>query len=109
MAENEIREFVTNTINQIKSGLPKDCMLNHEIHFDISLITTKQKEGKIGIHIAGVGGSTNTQQVHRIKFSIIDKKSRAENMQQLREAMHVLMQEFKELEQLEEENSGKKK
>lgn len=72
IVKNEISEFVSKSIEQVQSGLPNDCVLNGNFDFDISL-TTKLKEGKIDIYLAGIGGSTRTQQVHIMRFSITDK------------------------------------
>ncbi len=102
MVENEIEEFISNTLKQIKSGLPKGFILNHELNFDISLATKSNKEGKIGIHIAGVGGSSETQQTHRVKFSIMDEKSRDKNINYIKKALRGMFKEIKELDRLEE-------
>ena len=102
MVENEIEYFISNTIKQIKSGLPKGFILNHELNFDISLTTTKLKQGKIDIHIAGVGGSSKTQLTHRVKFSIIDEKSRDKNIAYIKKTLGGMFEEIKELDQIEE-------
>jgi len=80
MVKNDIEEFISKTIEQIKGGLPKDCELNSGFDFDISVTTSKKTGGKIDIHLAGVGHDSNTQRIHRIKFQIIDKKSREKNI-----------------------------
>jgi len=102
MAENEIEEFISNTIKQIELGLPKGFILAHELNFDISLTTTKQKQGKIGIHIAGIGGSSESQQTHKVKFSIIDEKSREKNLNYVKKTLRGMFEEIKELDQIEE-------
>ena len=79
MIKNEISEFISKSIEQVKTGLPKNCVLNGNFDFDISLATEITKDGKIGIHIAGVGGSSSSQVVHRFRFSITDKESRDMN------------------------------
>ena len=109
MPNKEIEKFVLETMNQIQSGVPKGCMLNHEINFDISLITTKKAKGKFDIHIAGISGDRDKQQVHRVKFSIIDEQSRDKNMQQIQVVLRGLFQEFKELDRLEEKTTKKKR
>ena len=82
MEKNEIKEFVSESIRQIKSALPKGCVLDGKFDFDISVITTKETGGKIGIKLAGIGHTSNTQQLHRIRFSITDEKSQAKNLKQ---------------------------
>ena len=96
-------------ISKIKLHNFKGYKGDHEINFDISLITTKKAKGKFDIHIAGISGNVDKQQVHRVKFSIIDEQSREKNIQQLREPIRVLFQEFKELDRLEEITTKKKR
>lgn len=100
MAKNEIEEFVSKSIEQIRSAPPKDCILTGNIDFDISLVITKQKEGRIGIHLAGLGGSSRTQQVHRVRFSITDKKSLKSNVQLVKKLISQIMPEFSKLDQV---------
>lgn len=109
MTNKDIEKFILETLNQIRSGVPKGCLINHEINFDISLITTKKAKGKFDIHIAGLSGNIDKQQVHRVKFSIIDEQSREKNIQQMREVLRGLIQEFKELDRLEEKTTKKKR
>lgn len=101
MSEGEISEFISKSIEQIKSGLPKGCVLNGNFDFDISVITTKETGGKIGIQLANIGHSRNTQQVHRIRFPIVDEKSRQKNIQQCMNVLKDFMSELSEFEHLE--------
>lgn len=92
--DNEISEFISKSVEQVKSGLPKDCVLNGNFDFDISLVTTKQKGGKIGIHLAGLSSSSVNQQVHRVRFSITDKNSRDANVHYVRKLLKDIVNEF---------------
>ena len=94
MVKNDIEEFISKTIEQIKKGLPKDCELNGSFDFDISVTTKKHTGGKLDIHLAGIGRSSNTQQIHRIRFQIIDKKSREKNMRYVRRFLKDLASEL---------------
>ena len=102
MSKEEIAEFISKSIEQIKSGLPNGCVLNGNFDFDISVITTKDTGGKIGIQLASIEHSRNTQQIHRIRFPIIDEKSREKNVQQCMKVLKDFMLELSEFEQLEE-------
>lgn len=102
MVKNEIKEFVSKTIDQIKSGLPKGCVIKGDFNFDISLITEKKKDGKIDIYIAGLGLGSNTQTIHKVKFSITDEKSMEKNIQQAGKLIKELLSDFSKLEQLNE-------
>jgi hypothetical protein len=106
MRKNEIEEFIEQSIQQVKTAIPKGCLLGGKIDFDLSLITTKQGEGKIGIHLASIKGSSKVQQVHRISFSIIDEDSQAMILQQVRDMLQMLKSE---LSQPERKKSRKKK
>ena len=99
MKRNEISEFISKSIGQVKTGLPKDCVLNGNFDFDVSLVTETSKEGTIGIHLVGVGGSSSTQQAHRIRFSITDKKSMERN---IKYAGKIIREIASELPQLDE-------
>jgi hypothetical protein len=101
MVENEIKEFISKSIEQIRRAPPKDCILRGNIDFDISLVTTKEREGKIGIHVAGVGGSSSIQQVHRVRFSVTDMKSLESNIDIAKKSIRDILPEFSKLEKLE--------
>jgi len=99
MAENEIKEFVSKSIEQIKAGLPVGCGLDGKFDFDISVVTTKEKGGKIDIKLAGIGAESSVQQLHRIRFSIFDHKSRKESIEQGMAALRRFIQEMALLDQ----------
>ena len=94
MSKNEITEFIKQSIGQIKSGLSEGLALGGNFDFDISVATTKHKGGRIGISLANAGISSDTQQVHRIRFSIVDEKSREKNIQQIRKVLKDLKSEL---------------
>lgn len=73
--EQEIKEFISKTIEQIKAALPNGFALDSKLDFNISLITTKKDKGGIDIKLAVVGRDYETQQVHNVRFSIINEKS----------------------------------
>jgi len=98
MSKKEIEEFVKESIAQIKSSLPEDCGLNGNFDFEVSVITTKGAKGGINIRLAEANLKSDIQQVHKIRFSIVDKKSQKENTQQ---AMEILRKFFNELKQLD--------
>ncbi len=102
MDENEISEFVAKSIEQVKSGLPEDCDLAGNFDFEISVITTKSKDGKIGIHLANMGGRSETKQIHKIRFPIIDKKSRENNTEYAVKFLKDLISEYKEMDEIQE-------
>lgn len=96
-AKNDIEEFISQGIAQIKSGMPKDCVLNGNFDFDISVITTKGKKGKLNILLANIELGSDTKLIHRIRFSITDKQSREENAQFVYKFLKDLTSEFSKL------------
>lgn len=84
MAKNDIAEFISKTIQDVKSGMPKGCELGGVFDFDISVTTGKKTGGKIDVHLVGIGRTSGSQQTHRIRFQIIDEKSRDKNVNYVR-------------------------
>lgn len=96
----EISEFIEKSINQVKFGLPEDCEIQGTFDFDISLITSKENNGKLDIKLAGIGRKSEHQQVHRLRFSIVDMDSRDKNidfaMKMIRSLAAELPEDIKE-------------
>jgi hypothetical protein len=44
--ETYLEEFIFETIEQVKSGTPDDCILSENIYFDVSLLTDKKNQWK---------------------------------------------------------------
>lgn len=107
--KNDLEEFISETIEQVKSGTPDDCILSDNIYFDVSLLTDKKRNGKIGISLAGIEFTKNSNQVHRVRFAIADKKSRQENAVYLKKTMHSIFSEVAELAKIDESNRVLKK
>ncbi len=106
---NEISEFITQSIEQIKKGLQDGYSIEGKFHFDISVTTGKDKAGNIGLQLAGVGFQSNIHQTHRIQFAIIDEKSLEKNISQARKLLKDFGQDIIELERLEQKKLGLKK
>jgi hypothetical protein len=98
MVKNDIEEFISKTIEKVKKGLPKDCELSGSFDFDISVTTKRHTGGKLDIHLAGIGHDSDKQQIHRVRFPIIDKKAREKNMEYVRKFLKDLASELPELE-----------
>jgi hypothetical protein len=105
MSEKEIKEFVAKSIEQIKSGLPEGCGLNGNFDFEVSVIVTKGTKGGINISLVDAGANYTLQQIHKIRFSIADKKSQKENLD---EAMNTLRRFFNELKELDKKKVKRK-
>lgn len=97
MEKNDIAEFISKTIQDVKSGMPKGCALGGVFDFDISVTTEKKTGGKIDVHLAGIGRSSGSQQTHRIRFQIIDEKSREKNTNYVRSFMSEMASDLARL------------
>jgi len=100
--ENDLEKFISETIDQVKSGTPNDCILSDNIVFDVSLVTDKRTDGRIGISLAGIEHTSSINQVHRVRFAIADKKSRKENAVYIKRIIHDFVFELKELAEIDE-------
>lgn len=99
-SEVKIGEFISESIEKIKSGMPKECVMNRNFDFEISVMTKKKTRGKLNIFLADIEHISNAHQIHKIRFSIIDKKSREENAQFTYKFLRNLTSEFSKLDQL---------
>ena len=96
MTKNEISAFIAKSIEQVKSGLPQDCVINGNFDFEISVVTKKEGEAGVDIAIVNAGANYSQNTVHKIRFSITDRKSMEENVEYAKKIIHDFIQEFKE-------------
>jgi len=106
---NEISEFIAQSIEQIKKGLQDGYSIDGRFHFDISVTTERDNAGNIGLQLAGVKLQSNIQHSHRIQFVIIDEKSLEKNISQARKLLKDFGQDMTELDRLEKMKLGTKK
>jgi hypothetical protein len=99
MDDGEIKEFVSKSIEQIKAGLPEGCSIEGKFDFEVSLITSKEANGKIDIHLVNLGANSQAQQVHKIRFSIVDDQAQKKNMKLAANMMQTIFQQMASLEQ----------
>lgn len=107
--ETDLEEFISETIKQIKSGKPDDCVPSDNIYFDVSVLINKKTGGKLDLILANIDHTTNFNQVHRVKFAIADRKSREENAVYIKNTMHDIFSEIHQLAKLEESNTVPRK
>lgn len=107
--KDEISEFITKTIDQIKKGLQEGYSVEGKFNFDISVTTQRDNAGNIGLQLAGLKVQSSIHQTHRIQFSIIDEKSLEKNILQARILLKDFIQDMIELERLEKKKIGSKK
>ena len=109
--KQEIKEFVSNSIKQIKDALPEGFILDSKMDFDVSLTTKSDAGGKIDIKLTGLGAKTENSQTHRLRFSIIDEKAQEKVTKQGLDALNGLFTNLAGLEEQQkqiEHEKGKK-
>lgn len=73
--ETTLQEFIKKTVAEIQSGLPEGYELSDEIAFDISVITTTGKQGKVDIKVISGEVDKENQIVHNINFGVVHSKA----------------------------------
>ncbi len=71
--EQDLREFIKNTIRNINEGLPQDYTIKGEIFFDVSVITSSNKSGGMSIKVLSGNLDKEKQVVQRINFRVVNK------------------------------------
>ena len=112
--KEEIKEFVSGSIKQIKDALPKGFILDSKLEFDVSVTTKSDVDGKIDIKLAGIGSSSQTSQTHRLRFSIIDEKAQEKVAKQGLKMINSFFthiaeigQKYEQTDLLEDDSNGK--
>ncbi|MBN2094856.1 MAG: hypothetical protein JW727_02310 [Candidatus Aenigmarchaeota archaeon] len=98
---NDVEKFVSETINQIKAALPEGYILNGNLDFEVSVATTQGKGGKIDLKLVGLGDSSDTQKVQKIKFSIVDERAQKKNLAQVSLFMKRIMEDLAKVDSLQ--------
>jgi len=75
MVETQIKKFIQESIKEIRESLPQDFRIDDKIHFEIAVVTDAKAKGGLDIKIASVGADTSSQNIHKLKFSIVDEKA----------------------------------
>ena len=97
MEKSTVAKFVSESIEDIRSGLPEGFRINDKIDFEVSVITTEGADGKIDVKLASIGSNVASQNIQKIRFSVIDEKSQAKNMKQAKELLMRFMTGFAQL------------
>ena len=75
MSKSDIKKFIQESLKQIENAPPKGFRIDDKIQFDISVITTEKVKGGLDIKIASLDSDIASQNIHKIKFSVIDVKA----------------------------------
>ena len=95
--ETPLKRFISNTLKDIESALPKGKYFAGNINFDVTAAVQKSKGGKFSIFILDAGAKKSEITTHRISFSITSQKSAEENIKALRAFIQELVNSMNEL------------
>ncbi len=82
-----IKDFVTETIKEIKEGLPEGFSISENIQFELSVITKEETQGKIGITVVSIDANTQIENLQKLKFAISDDKAQLKKMQDTKDML----------------------
>lgn len=66
----ELKEYVREVTNAINSGVDREKFNWSDIEIEIAVITTKEADGSLKLHILNAGGKLDIQEISKIKFKI---------------------------------------
>lgn len=96
MTKNEIGDFIRKSIEQVKSGLPDGCSINGNFDFEVAVQSQKEGGAEVDIVLVNAGMNISQNTVHKIRFSITDRKSMEENAEYAKKMFFQFMHEFKD-------------
>lgn len=70
----ELSQYIRTTIEQINEGLPTNHEINEDIHFEVTLTTTRTKSGKLNVRVASFDADVQAETTHKVDFSVINTK-----------------------------------
>ena len=72
----DLKEIVSSTIESVQEGLKgKECAVVGPIEFELAVIKMKKGRGGIRFIIADASGNYSKENISRIKFKIIGRKT----------------------------------
>lgn len=80
-----IKEFVRETIREIEEALPKGYEIDQAIEFEISVTTTKGKDGGLNIEVLSGKLTEENEVVHTLNFAIINSVQKEEELKKASE------------------------
>jgi len=98
---SEIKKFIQESLKEIRDALPEKFRIDDKIHFEISVVTASKAKGGLDIKIASVGSDVASQNIHKIRFSIVDEEAQAKAW---KIGKSILMNVFSEIAELDKIN-----
>jgi len=74
MADIDLKSYIESALKDIREGSSKEFTIQGPIEFELSTITSKNKEGKIDIKVLELGSDVNVQNIQKLKFQVYNKE-----------------------------------
>lgn len=97
MEKPELEQFISNTLNQIKSSLPEGFRIDDKVNFNVSVVTTSKINGGIDIKLANIGTNIESQIIHKVQFSIVDEVAQEKSMLQSKKMLGSILTDLAKL------------
>ena len=67
-----LKAVVSNTIEQIKQGLPRGCRIQGTVDFDLAVVNLGEATGDVDLKVVQFGGDVSQEHVQRITFRVAE-------------------------------------
>jgi len=95
--EPKLTNFVKRTIEELSGGLPKNHRVDSRLFFELSVLTSVNKKGGIDIKVASGDISSETQNLQKIKFSVVNEISEKKDMAMAKKGLKNLFSSIAEI------------
>jgi hypothetical protein len=86
-----IRQFIREAIKEIEDALPDGYVVDEAIDFEISVTTTKSKDGGLNIEVFSGKLSEDKEVIHKLNFSIVNVAQKEEDLKKSSETLFKYM------------------
>lgn len=80
MKEPSLTEFIQKTIDEINNALPDGYAIDESIDFEISVITTRTKEGGLDVKVVSGKMTDDKEILQKINFSIVNSEEQEKSI-----------------------------
>jgi hypothetical protein len=76
-----IKQFIREAIQEIEEALPNGYSIDEAIDFEISVTTTRTKDGGLNIEVFSGKLSEDKEVIHKLNFSVINSVQKEEDLE----------------------------
>ena len=91
--EPKLTDFVNKTIEEISKGIPKDYRLDTRLFFELSIVTSTNKNGKLTIKVLSGDIGQEIKNIQKIKFSVVNENSEKKDMITAKKGIKTIIQD----------------